>query len=122
MPTYVYACQECKDQFEKVLPITQNKAPQDCPKCGKVGTKVVATPSFMLKGDNWPGKSIALRTQMAAKNARIVKRQKDRGPVAKLLPNVGGERTDSWAEAKKLAESRGADTAAFDPLVAKEKR
>jgi len=34
---------------------------------------------------------------------------------------VDGERTGTWAEAQKLAESKGKDTTSYAPLIAKEK-
>jgi putative FmdB family regulatory protein len=121
MPTYVYVCPECQDNFEKVLLMSERTAPQECPKCHKPGTRVIVGASFMLKGDQWPGKSITLRGQMARKNARLDQKMAQRAPVAKLLPNVGGERTESWSDAKKLAASQGKETTSYEPLVAAEK-
>lgn len=118
MPTYTYHCAD-EHEFEKVLRITECDAPQVC-ECGKPGKKIISGTSFVLKGDNWPGKSIKLRGQMSRKNARLDRKQAERPPSATLAPNVGGERVDTWAEAQKLAGSQGKDTTSYEPMVAKE--
>jgi hypothetical protein len=58
---------------------------------------------------------------MAAKNRRLDAKQRERPSPVTLAPNVGGEQTDTWAEAQKLAASKGKDTTSYEPLVTKEK-
>lgn len=44
MPTYVYRCRDCGEQFERVESMSEHgKAPPRCPKCG--GTQVETVPA-----------------------------------------------------------------------------
>ena len=43
------------------------------------------------------------------------------GPGITLAPNVSGERVESWADAQKLAASKGKDTSSYESLVRKER-
>lgn len=125
MPTYAYHCDDCALDFEKILPISRYDEPQDCPDCG-VGPakKMVTRPNFILKGDGWVGKNNRVKNQMRRKNQRLKGKEdewkRDSGPT--LAPNVGGERTESWADASKLAASQGKDTSGYDKLARKEKK
>ncbi len=117
-PTYIYAC-SAEHQFEKILRISEFSTPQSCPTCGATGKQVIAAVSFVQQGDNWPGKAIKINGQMAQKNARLDVKQAAR-PVAKSIPNVDGEETATWADAKKLAASKKKNTASYDAKVQKE--
>jgi putative FmdB family regulatory protein len=125
MPTYEYKCPECDLAFEKRLRMSQHKDPQECPECGhSPAVKLVSQASFVLKGDDWAGKNIRINRQMAEKNRRLrskeeaMKRETHVG--GSLVPNVGGERVESWGEAKKLAASQGKDTAGYEKMAHKE--
>lgn len=127
MPIYAYKCTngECLDSFEKHLPLSEFDNDQGCPSCGSLAEKRVSGVGFVLKGDAWPGKNIRIKNQMAAKNKRLSVKQNERkkdAPPVTLAPNVDGERVGSWAEAKKLAASKGKATSTYDALVRKEKR
>jgi len=64
MPTYDYACENCKHAFEKYQLITA-KVTRKCPKCGKL--KLVrligAGSGILFKGGGWPGQDITRRNQ-----------------------------------------------------------
>lgn len=128
MPNYTYKCMNpsCGEEFEKVLPVSQFDEPQTCTVCGHAHTEMkVSGVGFVLRGDSWPGKNIRIRNQMAQKNRRLDVKQNEQkrdAPTVRLAPNVNGERCDSWADAKKLAHSKGKDTKAYDALIRKEKR
>lgn len=118
MPVYTYMCDSCETPFEKTLRMSEYADPQDCPECG-VGParKTVADVHFILPGDGWTGKNNRIKGQMAARRAQVGEREKvlmKEGPNTRLLPNVDGERTDSWKEASKLAASKGKDTTGYD--------
>ena len=119
MPTYAYTCPNCHASFEKSIPIADRDAPQECI-CGGTATKTLTPLNFVLKGDGWPGKNIKIRGQMAAKNQRLASKERDL-PTQRLVPNVGGEETDTWSEAKQLAASKGKDTTGYDTQIRKEK-
>lgn len=124
MPVYAYKCPACDCAFDRMLALKDYKAPQKCPSCGSLADKRVTPVGFVLKGDGWAGKNIKIKNQMAKKNQRLdskMNEMKRDQPVVKLAPNVGGERVGSWSEAKKLAASKGKNTATYDKYVAKEK-
>jgi len=124
MPTYTYHCDACDHPFEKILRMSQYADPQDCPECGGAARKTVSPVGFVLKGDGWTGKNLKIKRQMAKKNQRLDAKAADRrrsssGP--KLVPNVGGERTESWSDAGKLAKSKGLGTSGYEKKAASEK-
>ena len=125
MPIYEFQCTDpnCGVEFEMLLPFDQYQDPQVCPDCGSPANKLVSLGDFVLKGDGWAGKAVRIKGQMKKKNERISARQRERygNNPHKVTPNVDGERVDSWAEAKKLAASKGKVADTYDPMVAKER-
>lgn len=122
MPTYEFQCPTCGEAFERRLSIS-DEAPQKC-ECGAVAKRLISGINFILSGESWPSKAGRINEQMRKKNERLDRKQavlKREAPVATLVPNVGGERTDTWAEAQKLAVSKGKDSASYDTHVAVEK-
>lgn len=123
MPIYMYECPECERSFERELPLSDFDKPQGCPKCGVEANQVVVPTNFVLKGDGWPGKGIRVKSQMKDRRRKLGQKQRDHvGSGPNLQPNVGGERVDSWSEARKLAASKGKDTTSYEPLVRQEQR
>tara|TARA_Y100000389_G_C17312106_1_gene438533 strand:+ start:535 stop:915 length:381 start_codon:yes stop_codon:yes gene_type:complete len=124
MPVYAYRCPSCGNAFDRVLALKDYKEPQKCPSCDSLAIKAITPVGFVLKGDGWAGKNLKIKSQMSKKNQRLdskMNEMKKDQPVATLAPNVGGERVGSWTEAKKLAASKGKNTATYDKYVAKEK-
>ena len=126
MPIYEYQCESCEHQFQKMLPISQCSDPQNCGECGSGKTrKLISSVNFNLVGDGWSGKNARIKKQMAEKNRRLDAKQaemKRDAPGMTLAPNVNGERVDSWAEASRLARSKGKDTTGYDKLAREEKK
>jgi len=123
VPIYAYRCEACEEDFDRMLPISRYDEPQTCETCGAVAKKLISPVHFNLSGDDWPSKNERIKKQMAAKNRTLTTKQNERTrnqPHVKLVPNVDGERVDSWGEAKKLAESKGKDGASYEPMVKKE--
>ena len=117
MPIYEYQCESCEHQFQKMRPISQCSAPQNCEECGEGARKLISAPNFNLVGDGWSGKNARIKRQMADKNRRLTARQNEMkrdAPSVTLTPNVDGERVDTWSEASRLAKSKGKDTAGYD--------
>ena len=102
--------------------MSEAKTPQACPDCGVVSQRVIGGGSvnFALNGDQWPGKAIKVRGQMAEKNKKLGIRQKEHHAPITLMPNVGGERVETWSEAKRLADSKGKETSSYDKYIRKE--
>jgi len=123
MPIYEYACPSCNVRFEVVKRMKNSGIPENCPECGTQGEKQVSLTSFVLKGDDWPGKAQRVKGQMKARRETLAQKEKDHAaPPMQLKPNVGGEETGTWSEAQKLAASKGKNTDSYEPLVQKEKR
>jgi putative FmdB family regulatory protein len=122
MPTYAYKCPACSADFERVAPFAEARAPQPC-ECGQQADRVLSAVSFVLKGDDWAGKNIKIRGQMAVKNSVLERKQSEQKrhmASMKLAPNVDGEQVDSWSDARKLATERGKSAASYDALVQRE--
>lgn len=122
MPIYDYECPKCGAEFDRMLPISRYDEPQTCD-CGETAKKVISAVGFILKGDDWPGKNLRIKGQMAQKNKRIVARQdqmKREAPAVTLAPNVNGERVDSWSDAQKLASSKGLNADSYTAKVREE--
>lgn len=120
MPIYEYQCESCELQFQKLLPVSQCSDPQPCGECDSASRKLVSSVNFNLVGDGWAGKNDRVKRQMAAKNKRLDAKQaemKRDAPGMTLAPNVNGERVDSWADASRLAKSKGKDTKGYDKLA-----
>jgi len=123
VPIYAYRCAACELDFDRMLPISKYADPQACETCGAVARKLVSAVNFNLPGDGWPSKNERISKQMRDKNKGLTSKQNTRlreQPHVKLVPNVGGERTETWGEAKQLAASQGKDTASYEPMIKKE--
>lgn len=124
MPTYEYECKKCKVEFERFLPIAEYDSPQKCETCGTVGKKLISSPGLIFHGDGWASKNNRVAGQMRKKNERISERQEERkrdAPGVRLVPNVEGERTESWSDAAKLAASKGKNTSSYETKIRAEK-
>lgn len=122
MPRYAFACVSttCRHEFDKVLSFGEHNHPQACPVCQGETHRAMTTPNFVLQGDGWPGKNIRIQGQMTQKNRRLDAKSRDLPVGQRLVPNVDGEETESWAEAKKLAASKGKETSSYDRQVRQE--
>ena len=124
MPTYNYECAACSNGFEELIPLAQYQEPQPCPECGELAPRVLgAFPGTVFRGDGWATKNNRVAGQMAERRKRAGAKERDLkgdGMVPTLAPNVGGERTDSWSEASRLAKSKGKNTSGYDQRARKE--
>lgn len=125
MPTYEYQCGACEHQFSMFLPMSRSGDRPPCPECGAEQTikRVSQNLSVIFAGDDWSTKNNRIRGQMAKKNQRLDEKQKERkmdAPVAQLVPNVNGERFDSWSDAQKFAGSKGLNTTSYNSVLKKD--
>lgn len=123
MPVYEYQCPDCGCGFERSLRLANREEPQDCPTCGATAEKRMSLCGFVLKGGGWPGRDMKVNRQMATRHNRLATRfeaKKREEPGMQLVPNVDGEQTESWSDAKKLAADKGKDTTSYDKMVRKE--
>lgn len=127
MPTYPYECESCEAHFEIEMRITDYdpKAKPPCPECSSEETiRIFTVPYVNFPGDDWTTKNNRVQRQMRKKNERLKDREREQkgdGTVPSLVPNVGGERVESWSEARKLAKSKGLSTSSYDRRVHEEK-
>lgn len=126
MPLYAHECQKCEHLFDVWCKIDERNDSSECPECKAVDSKPVITQiNFITPGDGWASKNNRIEGQMRRKNERLRQRERERSreqPVATLAPNVEGERTESWADAQKLARERGKNPDSYTPMVAKEQK
>jgi putative FmdB family regulatory protein len=122
MPVYEYKCSTCDLKFDKLLPLSEYKSPQECPQCNQPCEKQISQIMFNLPGDDWASKNIRIANQRRETSSRLKTKQYESHSVPSLVPNVGGEQTASWTEAKKLASSQGKNTESYDPLIRKENK
>lgn len=128
MATYPYECQACEVNFEFEMRMSEYepKGTYPCPECGSEETiRVFTVPYVNFSGDGWATKNNRIAGQMREKNKRLEgkeREQKGDGMIPQLAPNVGGERTDSWSDAAKLAKSKGKDTSGYERLARKESK
>ena len=125
MPTYTYSCVACDNRWDAIRSIAQRDECPPCSGCESVETirQGVYAVNFNLPGDDWASKNGRITQQMTEKNARLDKKQVERSrdaPGLALAPNVEGERTDSWAEAKRLATSKGLNGESYDGMIKRE--
>lgn len=125
MPFYEYRCQSCQTEVTHLLKMSEMHNPPPCKECGSGDLKkLVSRTSVIFKGDGWASKNNRIRNQMRKKNQRLTQKQNEMkrdAPSVNLVPNVGGERTESWSDAAKLARDKGKDTSGYDKLARKEK-
>lgn len=123
MPSYTFQCTSCERQYNKFLAISQHSQPQPCPFCQSAGERVLKPMSFNLKGDDWAGKTITVLDERKRKNAYLDSKQDAyrRDCPTSLVPNVGGEIVDTWADAKQLAKEKGIDSTSYEARAVEEK-
>lgn len=127
MAFYSYLCSNCEKEYTLRVPMDDHDKKQPCPECGTENMKMwKPCTNMVFKGDGWSTKNERIKAQMRKKNEKLDQRQNemrnDTNVGGRLTPNVDGERVDSWADAQKLAKSKGKETASYEPLVQKEKK
>lgn len=124
MPVYEFKCSTCDLIFEVICTREERKQAQPCPECEGETERIMSAVGIVLKGDGWPSKAFRVNGQMAEKRGRLAQKERDLkgdGFVPKLAPNVGGERTETWEDAKRLAGEKGKDTSTYDKHIQEER-
>lgn len=126
MPIYTHQCNACTNDFTVICKIDERNDSQECEFCGANDSKLIISGcNFILTGDGWPGKNNRIQGQMKKRRERLKKKsgeQAREAPVATLVPNVDGERVESWSDAQKLAKDKGKKAESYDPMVRKEQK
>lgn len=113
VPTYQMQCRTCRAQESVQMgPSPRPTAP--CSACSGTLEAVLGRVAMAQRGDDWVGRAQKLRGQMGRRADRIGRaEQEQRRELPRLQPNVGGLRTETWAEAARLAQSQGLDPEPF---------
>ena len=126
MPIYTHECNACTNQFTVFCKMDERNEPAECEFCGHTDSKLVISGcNFILTGDSWPGKNNRIQGQMKKRREQLKKKSDEQAreaPVATLVPNVDGERTESWSDAQKLARDKGKESSTYDAVVRKEQK
>lgn len=125
MPFYNYTCSKCEKDYSLRVSMDDYDKEQPCTECGTENPrKWNPCVNMIFKGDGWSTKNERIKAQMRKKNQKLDAKQyemkRDTKVGGRLVPNVDGERVDTWAEASKLAKSQGKSEATYAPMVAKE--
>lgn len=119
MPVFEYVCRNCGVSQDEWLD-AHSSASVSC-LCGQEMVRAVSDLRVNFKGWDWPTKNENENVFRTKENSIMQRRVKER-PVDRVLPNVNGERVDSWSEAQKLAQDKGLVSSSYEPLVREEKR
>jgi len=105
--------------------MSKSDVAESCPDCDGDTKRLITGCGIIFKGDDWASKNGRIASQMRAKRADLGVKQealrRDTNIGGRLVPNVEGERTDSWSEAAKLAKDKGKDIAGYENMQAKVK-
>ena len=87
MPVYEYRCEECRDEFEAVQPVSARAEDTVCPRCGATkATRLMSAFASKIVGDHKPGFSEMKAYGML--NERMHKFSK--------LPPISGKRANPF--------------------------
>lgn len=124
MAHYTHKCNSCDEEFLVVTSIDTRNETKECDSCGINDSKlIITTVGINFVGDGWVTKNDRISRQMREKNLRLGVKSRERAreqPVSRLVPNIGGEQTDSWQDAQRMAKSKGLSTSSYNKVVAKE--
>lgn len=121
MPRYDYKCRECDHLQEGIYSHKEaDDMHPECEECGSPTDKVFIPSRFegqmFLRGE-WPGKLMKENTYRQKRSEHMAQKQRDNHQKPELQPNVDGERTETWREAKMWAKDKGHDTTHYDDKV-----
>lgn len=126
MPSYDFRCSQCGNIFEEFAPMNLVEEGVPCPSCpDSRAYRVLSMPGVNFTGSGWMAKSIRMSRQKSESNRKLDALADERRadePLPYVVPNVKGERVDTWKEAQKMAKSRGFHSDSYDPLVYKEQK
>jgi len=126
MPTYEYRCPKC-GTVKEIIHSIKDDPDIACEPCARGGAevymdRVISGGSGFILGSTetmgWREKRLHHK-----KNAELGLKQMERygSQGTELVPNVGGEATESWEDAAKIAKEKGKDSLTYAKKVAEEK-
>ncbi len=123
MPTYDYRCNKCESVEEYIHLMSENPEIK-CSECEEVMERMFSPNGggFIFKGGTEVIHDREKRARKKRSEELKVKQLRHKHDSPKPQPNVAGHRTDSWADAQKLAKEAGMNHESYTPFVEKEKK
>jgi putative FmdB family regulatory protein len=131
---YDYKCESCSEVFEMSQTVSEMESVKEsgipCGSCESGTARRTFSPGnvqFVLKGDGWASKTFREKNYREKRSQEMAVRQREvHGPAPSLVPNYGGEETESWTEAKNKAtqdalrnDQKIINTASYDEKIVK---
>ena len=123
MPTYDYQCEKCEIREEHIHGISEEPEIK-CPECKKKMVRLISLSAggFIFKGGTPAIHDREKRLRKKRSEQLKVKQEERRASSPQVQPNIAGVRTDSWADAQKMAKEAGMNHESYTPYVEKEKK
>src|SRR3954470_13009682 len=109
MPTYVYACDSCGNQFERFQSF-KDEPLQTCPSCAGAVRRVFQPVGIVFKGSGW------YVTDSRKSNSATVSGDDPAGKTEKA-PNADAAKSETNSEAKGETKSEAKSDAKSEPAA-----
>jgi putative FmdB family regulatory protein len=113
MPTYVYACDSCGNQFERFQSF-KDEPLQTCPSCASAVRRVFQPVGIVFKGSGW------YVTDSRKSNSATVSGDDSAGKAEKVPAGDNAAKSEAKSEAKSDAKSEAKSDAKSEPAAKSE--
>ena len=113
MPTYVYACDSCGNQFERFQSF-KDEPLQTCPTCASAVRRVFQPVGIVFKGSGW------YVTDSRKSNSATVSGDDSAGKAEKAPAGDAADKGETTSEAKSDAKSESKSDAKNEPAAKSE--
>ena len=113
MPTYVYACDSCGNQFERFQSF-KDEPLQTCPTCASAVRRVFQPVGIVFKGSGW------YVTDSRKSNSATVSGDDSAGKAEKAPAGDNAAKSEAGSEAKSEAKSEEKSDAKSEPAAKSE--
>lgn len=116
---YDYRCPDCDFEEEKNHSIKESPLFL-CPECKvPMERKIGAGAHTILLRGSFPSKDLKEKNYRKKRSQEMDRKMRLSHESPSVVPNVDGERVDSWGDAKKLAADKGYDPSTYDRAAEK---
>ena len=113
MPTYVYACDSCGNQFERFQSF-KDEPLQTCPSCASAVRRVFQPVGIVFKGSGW------YVTDSRKSNSATVSGDDSAGKAEKVPAGDNSAKSETNSDAKSEAKSEAKSYAKSEPAAKSE--
>ena len=113
MPTYVYACDSCGNQFERFQSF-KDEPLQTCPSCASAVRRVFQPVGIVFKGSGW------YVTDSRKSNSATVSGDDSAGKAEKVPAGDNSAKSETNSDAKSEAKSEAKSDAKSEPAAKSE--